>query len=463
MSFVKPVSILVHDKLLYFALPIPSKAEHLIYVHSNLPFIEQSTFVPSFHQLLSLSSFMYDPEGNEIKVDVHNKMHLSMMEGMIRHMFKLSKTRVLYCPPNILKIVKLLIKANKFEYTKFFTFTGSKQEAWDYYNVVVSRIPKYAMKSKKFLSFVKLKNYQPSARLTYYKEHQHQIKIVQRCIRTWLVKLRLKKEIGPNKWRILERVRRFRLKFDSDRKCEDRGIIIRKSPFNDTPPSRVDFVPTKVDKDKLWLLWERFMENQPYNLESNFENRIYRTIINHAKWCYDILNQDLYWTICGSSFMILARNPGTNVFEEVHGFFLRSLYRRLIANRYETHVDDVPWSSRPVKPYGGLFYNIVRGLRTNKLDLLEKKPKDQIDGEDLKKLFWIKFGKRSRSGNTVMRHVMWVRKGVDYVFKIKHSDRDFRPRTSSTIDEFRIDDIDHDFNIWLRDMYAKCLIDQINH
>jgi hypothetical protein len=380
----------------------------------------------------------------EINVDVTNEMHISMIEGFLRHTFKNSKTRQLYCPPNVSLVVRMLIRnVEKYPYMKFLTFFYDKIKFVESSVCKIKAILNSLGVRLKKIALHRMLNNSLDDKLKAHLPHMTEIKKIQKYWRMALIKRKLWKEIKSSLPYLRMRLERnLRVRKDVSI-IGDWKVVLSKLSNSDV--RKINCEMKRIDKDKLFDIWAKFINREKDGLEHNFESRIYRTIINHAKWCPSILHQDLYWTTSGSSFLLLEYDKSQGLMIEIHGFLLRSFYRRVIANKYEPFVWDIPLSKRPIVAKGSLFNGIIRGIHSNKLDLLRQFSKDQIDGSELQKLFWIKYGKKSRNNKTIIKHVMWVRKGEDYVFV-------------SSDHKYKIRNIDVTINDWISHLYDLSVI-----
>jgi hypothetical protein len=357
-------------------------------------------------------------------------------------------------------IINLFLRhPNEYPYFKFFKFYTDRQKFLNVNNKVIKRIAQIYTKHQLYLAMEAIKKHEMEEVLIYYKQNLSKVIIMQRACRKWYIRHKLWKEIGPNAWKLFKR-RNLNNRVVVDGILSLESCSIKLSPFNRTPAARIDENLRVIDKKILKDNWKLFWDKKPLTIDTSFVGKIYRTVINHAKWCAGILDLDLYWTIAGSSFLLLEYDKTQGLMKEINGFYLRSLYRRLISNAYEPLVHDVEFSSRPIIAHGGLYSNIVRGLHSNKLDLLKQHSKDQLTGEELQSLFWVKWGKKSKYGKSVLKHVMWVRGGESYRFKVFVRDRGYQPKQTVRIPTtFRIKDVDHNFKQWMTDLYDKTLID----
>jgi hypothetical protein len=458
------ISSLTHQRSIYFSLPLYYNENHILLLHQIAESCDgkSSIFNPSFHKIMIMSSFKLDVVNKaEEFLNKNNKDHLSLIEGFLRHTFKNSKSRLFYCPKNVKEIVDLMISSKRFEYMKFFLFTSDKIEFVNLNKEILYKpIKRLSLKIMKIALFKIKTNFLDEIIGKYYNR-MNDIKIVQRTIRKWLIKRQLYKEIGPNLSKLLKRRElNMRKPKGDDNICTVGEYRIKLTPFNTVPSNRISDDLKKIDKEKLMKNWKLFWDRKPLDLDNSIESKIYRTILNHAKWNPGIFKIDLYWTLSGSSFLLLEFDKEEGLMKEIHGFYLRSFYRRLISNQYEPYVGGLDCSVRPIIAKGGLFNNIIRGIHSKKLTLLDKMPMDEMTGEDLQGLFWVKYGSKSRTGNTVLKHVMWTRNGENYVFHFKTQDRGYHPHKSRKVgNTFKIRNIDSDMNDWIKDLYEKSAFD----
>lgn len=409
-------------------------------------------------------------------VDKFDKIGMSMIEGHIRHLFKSSKVRHIYLPDELEFMIPYLRRQDYFKYFtvhrnfKYFCYKSLNRKFQ-----VINKMIDYIKIQAKHLVFNEIKSYvlyqkyqdylsslRERARID--KLNKCAIKI-QKLVRSFLTKRRLIRQIGMNMYRLRERQERNLRVVSSEGEFVKDSVIFRFSPVREISIGKFEVDQTMINRDKLLTYWVHFIENKRVTFDGSLEDRVYRTIINHAKWNAAILHWDLSYSMHSSSFCLFYHKT-PNLLIEIDGQIYRSIGRRKIANIYEGF--GIPNSKFPVQPHGSLYNTIARGIHSHCTYNLIHRVIDRSVLSENQKLFWVKYGnkKKVREKPIIIKNVHWVRKGILYNHKVSanrfaiNKDKrglDNEPETFQ-ITEMGINKhgslIDHEYNYWIRQLYT---------
>jgi hypothetical protein len=422
---------------------------------------ENTTYMRIYHKYYDLRNHV---EG-EIKSD--NKIAISMIEGHIRHLFKGSKVRNIFIPSELDFMLPYIMKQ---EYIKFFkiynNFMKFHEDSINHKMGLISTLALVRSRSILRSSFdiyrdkvIAIKVLEERKRLDE-EIYINKIMTCQRCIRKWLIKHRLRKQIGFNMFRLLERKERNLRCLSDDNTITLKDVKFIFSPVREVYIQRFEKDQHMIDKELLLDYWVNFINNTMPAFDGSLRDRVYRTIVNHAKFNSEILHWKMSYSQHSSSFCLFYHRSDNSLLE-IDGQIYRSIGRCKIAKLYEKF--NVCKSKYPVKPYGSLYNTIARGIHSHFSYNLIHGIIDKKVLSNNQRLFWVKYGNRKKQDVAiVIKNVHWVRKGKNYEHRVglnrfRHEDDDGFTSFSIHEEGVFIDGslIDHEFNDLVKELYEQ--------
>jgi hypothetical protein len=472
MSFLKHKSLVTYAyDTASLIFPSLNKQKNLAMEMISLHLHEESFFSTQENtKFMRLYHAYYDLESHkQVTITRRDKIGISMIEGHIRHLFKHSKVRDIYIPVE-LAFMKPYI--DKQEYSCYFKFHDdlisfhniSVNEKKQSINTVCEKISREYLHStvKHWFSqmyHMKMHDLEILEEKKRFNDYVKQVIICQRAAKKWVTRHILKRQIGPNMFRLLDRKERNLRILNSDNTISIKDVKFTFSPVRDVKIEKFEKEQHMINNDLLMDYWVDFIKNITPKFDGSLQDRVYRTIINHAKWNAKILHWKLSYSQHSSSFCLFYHRSDTDLLE-IDGQIYRSIGRRKMANLFEKF--SVPKSNYPIKPYGSLYNTIARNVHDHQPHNLIHGIIDRKMLSNNQKLFWVKYGnkKKVKDVSIVIKNVHWVRKTDDYKHKV--SCNRFRHNKEEGSIDFQIKRdglymqdhrVDHEMSKWITDLY----------
>jgi hypothetical protein len=434
---------------------------HNLHVKAFFSTQMNTTYMRIYHKYYDLKKH------KEVEINIKNKIGISLIEGHIRHLFKGSEVRNIFFPSELNFMLPYIMKQDYIKYFKIYdNFMEFHEASVNHKLRLFSTLALVRSRSILQSSFARYRDRIIEMRLIEEKKHMdeeiymNKIKICQRCIRKWLIKRRLRKQIGSNMVRLLERKERNLRCLNDDNTITLKDVKFIFSPIREVYIQRFEIDQHMIDKELLLDYWMNFINNTMPAFDGSLKDRVYRTIINHAKFNSEILHWKMSYSQHSSSFCLFYHRSDNSLLE-IDGQIYRSIGRCKIAKLYDKF--QVHKSKYPVKPYGSLYNTIARGIHSHFSYNLIHGIIDKKVLSNNQRLFWVKYGNRKKQDVAiVIKNVHWVRKGHDYEHKVglnrfQHDKDDGFTTFSIHRDGIFIDGslINHELNDWVKTLYEK--------
>jgi hypothetical protein len=247
-------------------------------------------------------------------------------------------------------------------------------------------------------------------------------KIILRNMKKFAIKRKLRREIGPNWDKLLERRRRNNQLMIN----YNENVSLLKLDMGDfyclkhIAPKRNMKDPVHISNMMpIYSIIEDIKNNVPLNYKIRSHSRqAFFKIIRVLKYEPDFNVDDLWvgWSINAVFF----RYCGDNVFKQFDPNLYSYKLREHMNEKYSKHpiIGSLKRTKFPMTNKGKLFTIISSGFRSRLIDNIGDTPIDQIPKSMLMKMVWVKFGKSFKDMRTGRRFVafnpVWGRENYKY-------------------------------------------------